>query len=483
VSDLKSKSIKGIFWDLTGKFSLHGIGFIISIFLARLLSPEEFGLIGMVIVIFPITQVFIDMGFGAALIQKKEVSQKLYSSIFWINIVLGGLLTIALYFSANLISEFYKREELSALVKTLSLIFIISSFGIVQNIHFTRSLNFKTHSIIAISTSLISGICGITLAYSGYGVWALVYQKLLAITLSVILYWIVSKWRPNFYFSIREIKSIWEFSSKHFLDRIISVVFEKLDIIMIGKIFNASLLGFYSRSRSVDTMVNIFSSGSLIRVFFPVISKLQNDLPRVRTIYEKSFILIGFISIGLTAFLYVVADDLFIILFTEKWNYSAQLFKIMAIVGFAYPLGSIMINVILGLGHSGLNLKLGLWKKSLKVPPLFIGFLWGIEALLYALIVAHLINLIINMIYVDKVINLSVKHQLNWIFKPLFIALFIVISTELIVINNIYFSFIIKGGIFIISYLILIYLLDKITFNLLKSQLINLKQYVSKRSD
>lgn len=483
MENLKSKSIKGFFWDLAGKFSLQGIGFIVSIFLARLLTPEEFGLVGMVMVIIPITQVFMNMGFGAALIQKKKISQNLYSSVFWLNIILGGILTLLLYFTADLIAQFYKREELSALVKVLSLTFIISSFGIVQTIHFTKVLNFKTQAIIAIIASLLSGCIGITLAFYNYGVWALVYQKLVAVFISVIAYWFFSKWRPKFYFSINDIKSIWGFSNKVFLDGIISTIYSKLDIIMIGKLFTASTLGYYTRAQSLDSMVNTFSSGSITRVFFPMISNIQNDKQQVVKIYKIATILVGFISIGLTGFLYVVADDLFIILFTKKWIYSAQLFKLMAIVGFTYPLSSIMVNLISGLGYSGKNLKLGLWKKSVGLLALFFGYKWGIEAFLYACILRNLIGLIMNMVYVSKVINLSILAQLKWVYKPILVALILVLGNELITsIENIYLSFIVKGGTFGFSYIILVYFSEKEISNIVKTQLNNFKQNARNRN-
>lgn len=482
MSQLKSKSITALIWDFIGKISVQSVGFIISIFLARLLSPEEFGLIGMVMVIVPITQVFMDMGLGAALIQKKEVSQNLFSSVFWLNIIIGAIMTSLLYFASDYIAQFYKRPELSEIVKILSLIFVISSFGIVQNIHFTKSLNFKTHAVISLISNLISGSIAIYLAYSNFGVMALVYQKIIAITISILSYWIVSNWRPSFYFSLKDIKSIWGFSGAHFIDSIVSTIFLKLDIILIGKMFSAATLGFYTRAQTLDGLINTFTSASLSRIFFPMISNIQDDIEKVKAVYKKSILILSFISIGLSGFLYLIAEDLFIILFTEKWNYSAQLFKIMVIIGFAYPLSSIMVNLILGLGYSKKNLTLGLWKKALKLVALFFGYLWGIEVFLYSIIFTSLLSSILNMIYVNNIITISVSTQISWIYKPLIIALIVAsVNETFISIDNIYASFIIKGGIYCITYLSSIYLFDINTKELIYPQLKNLKQYVRNR--
>jgi len=458
LSTLRKQGLNAIFWDILGKFSNQLISLVVSIFLARLIEPEEFGLVGMVLVIIPVAQVFMNLGFGAALIQKKDVDQLLYSSVFWLNISMGITLTLILFYSAPFIANFYHKEELTVLIKLISIIFTISSFGAVQTLRFTKELEFKTQSIINSVSAIFSGILGIYLAYLNYGVYALVYQKLFATTTSVILYWIISKWRPNFQFSIVAIKSVWGFSIKFFIDGFLSTIYSRLDVIMIGKIFQASTLGFYSRAQSLDTMVNDFSSNSLMRVFFPLISKIQGDLNKSLIIYKKFILVTSFVSIGLTAWLFVIADELFIILFTEKWIYSAHLFKLMAVVGFIYPLSSIMLSLIEGLGYAGKTLIIGLYKKSIGVAALIVGFLWGLEAFLYACIFRNIFGLLINMLAVNKVLPTNFSSQFNWFKSSLFIASGVVIIIVLgVKIDNIYLSFFIKSILFIFSYLILTY--------------------------
>lgn len=482
MDNLKNRSIKGFIWDFFGVFSVQGIGLIISIFLARILEPEDFGLVGMVLVVISVSQIFIDMGFSSGLIQKKNVSADLYSSVFWLNIGLGAIFTILVFFSARPIASFYERSELTDIVRFLSFVFIISSLGIIQNIRYVKQLDFRTKTIIFIVSNGLSGIIAIIIAYIGFGVWALVWQNISIAVIRVAFFWMVSKWKPKFHFSIEDIKSIWGYSSKQFLNMVLSTIFQKLDIVMIGKIFQASLLGYYTRAKSLDTLINNFSSGSLKKVFFPMISKLQDEISLVGNVYKKSMLLTGFISIGLTCFLYIVAKDLFIILYTEKWNYSADLFKIMAIVGFTFPLSTIMINVILGLGHSGKNLVLGLWKKLIGLLALVVGFVWGIEAFLYACIARNLLGLTLNMFFVKRLIGIKIITQYKWIIKPIIIAVFLAITIDFVDIENIYYSFILRSCLFITGYLFLIYLLDKEISTLIHNQLKYLLQNARNRN-
>lgn len=462
MENLKKKGISGVFWDLIGKFSNQAVTFIVSIFLARLLTPEDFGLVGMVMVIIPIAQVFMTLGLGASLVQKKEVSHQLYSSVFWINIFVGLILTIVFFLSAPVIAEFYERSELIELIQITSLVFVISSFGIVQTLRFTKEIDFKTLAKVNVSTSVISGIIGISLAYLNFGVYALIYQKLSSTFLTVFIYWIISKWRPSFHFSISELKSIVGFSSNFFLDGFITTVYNKLDVLMIGKIFHASSLGYYTRAQTLDTMVNNFSSSSLTSVFFPLISKIQDNIPKIKLLYQKSILLVGFVSIGLTSWLFLVSEELFILLFTEKWNYSAQLFKIMAIVGFTYPIGSIMISIIIGMGYAGKNMVLGFYRKTFGIIALIIGYFYGLEAFLYACIARNLIGLVINMLFIKTILSTGIIQQFSWFRVSLFIAFSLTIGiTFLLSIHNLYLSIVLKTLIFTLGYLIFSYFFNQ----------------------
>lgn len=209
MSELRNKSLTAFIWDFLGNFSNQVVGFGISIILARLLSPEEFGLIGMVMVFIAVAQVFMNMGFGAAIVQSKDVKETTYSSVFWLNLMIGLVLTVGLFFAARPIALFYDNSALISITQSISIVFLISSFGVMQKIRLVKELNFKTQTIISFISLFISGVLAIYLSYNGYGVFALVYQRISYTLVDVICYWIISSWRPSFYFRSNDIKLIW----------------------------------------------------------------------------------------------------------------------------------------------------------------------------------------------------------------------------------------------------------------------------------
>ncbi len=462
---------KSLFWEILSKLFKQSTGLIISIFLTRILLPEDFGLIGMVLVIIGVLKVFIDMGFGAALIQKKKVTQNLFSTVFWVNVSFGLLFSLLMYCSAGLISDFYNRPSLENIVEVISITFFIGSLSIVQTLKFTKEMNFKAHSIISMISSLFSGGIGLFLAYTGYHVWALVYQNILLVTISTACYWAYGRWLPSFHFSIKDLKEIWGFSSKKLSDGIISAIYQRLDIIMIGKAFDATSLGFYSRARTLDNYVRAYSADTLARIYFPVISKIQDNPNEVIKIYRKAIIYSSFVAILLSGLLFLIADELFVILFTETWLYSANLFKLMAVVGFSYPLSAIMVNVVIGMGFPGKNLVLGLWKKTFGIIALVIGFFFGIEKYLHALVAVNIIGLGLNLYFVSNIIKIDILSQLKLFYKTLAIGVFLVLIVNTTNIENNLISLIFKVICYSSLFIFIIYKTDMDTKTLIKGKL------------
>jgi len=425
MSELRKKSIEAFLWDFAGNIGMQLIAFIISIILTRLLEPEQFGLLGMVMVFAAVAQVFMHMGFGSALVQKQSVSPTTYSSVFWLNLGIGIVISLVVFLLAPVIAKFYNEPQLEGITKLLSTVFFISSIGNIQRIIYTKRLDFKTQSIISLFTAIVSGAIAVYLSFEGYGVHALIFQKIIAAVLTVISFWYLSSWRPTFAFKLDDIKSIWGYSSKEFLDRILSTVYQKLDVLVIGKLFTPAILGFYTRAFSLNTMVGKFTTTSLNKVFFPLISSIHQDKEKVRAVYLKIISLVGFLAIGISALLFVIADDLFVILFTDKWNQSIIYFKLLVVTTFAYPLSSIMFGLISGLGHPGTVLRAGIYKKVIGVIPILVGVLYGIEAFLYTRIFSSLVGFYINLVYVKKVAAISVKDQVNCFVLPLVIGLLV----------------------------------------------------------
>jgi O-antigen/teichoic acid export membrane protein len=319
LDNLKSKSIKAFFWDFIGKIANQGIAFLTSIILARILAPEEFGLIALINVIFSFANIFMDVGLAASLIQRKRLLPIHFSSVFYFNISVGLLLTIITFFSAPLVAAFYNIPILEILTQVMSISFIISSFGIVQNIQLKKVLNFKKITSLQLLAVIISGIVGVAMAYTGYGVWSLLTQILLNRFLYTALVWIVVKWTPGFNFSLKALKQLWGFGFRIFISDIFGVLYNQMDVIIVGKLFPINSLGYLQRAKSLNTTIFQLASSSLTQVLFPVLSSVQNEIEKFKSIVTRSLYVISFATLFISGILYLCADDLIIILFTKKW--------------------------------------------------------------------------------------------------------------------------------------------------------------------
>jgi teichuronic acid exporter len=463
--------LKGIFWDLVDKILNQGIGFIISIFLARILTPEDFGLVGMVMVVVNFSQVFMDMGFSTALIQKQEITEEQYSTIFYLNVLVGGCLTCLMFFLSEPIARFYDQSIISSLIKGISLLFFINSLSIIQTTQYLKAINLKPPALFRGIAVAISGGVGIAMAYSGFGVWSLIAQSLLNAIIFTILIWVVSNWRPMLYFRLTSIKELWNYGYKIFLSGFLENIFSRLDVLIIGKIFNPTSLGFYTRAQSLNNLVVQYSSGSLLKVFFPAITKHQNDTIKVSEVYSRTLIIVSFAALGLLSVLFVCASHIIVLLFTEKWLPSVKYFKILVLGGYAYPLSSIMVNVISARGKSGEFLKLEILKKVILTINFIIGFQIGISAFLYGLAIFSFLAVLLNMYFVSKELSLTVLKQIRKI-APYFVIAIISSFSGLVVSDYISvdrsYMLIIEAGTVISVYLLLNFIIGSNAILLLK---------------
>jgi len=459
--NLKAKGVTAFIWDFAGKLARNGMGFIISIFLARLLEPSEFGLIAMVMVVIGIAAVFSDSGLGVALIQRRRILPIHYSSVFYFNIMVAILLGLVTFFSAGSIAEFYNNEELIPLAQVMSFSFIIGAFSSVQSIRLRKELNYALLTKIGLFSSLISGAVGITLAFSGAGVWSLVAQTLSAGIISNILLWVVSKWRPSLTFSLKALMQLWTFGFHMFLTGLIDAVFSRLDVLIIGKLFTPATLGFYNRAKSLDQMIVAYSAGSLMAVVFPLLSKVQNDLSRFQNIVIKSLGIISFVTFLLIGGVFLVSEELIVFLFSEKWLPSVPYLKVLILSGFGYAIGAILVNVLASRGNSKAYFRIGIYKKIPIAINLYVGFLWGIEGYLYGMIVTTFISQYINIIYAAREISVPALKFIKIIMIQMCVGIIAVLLVIFIMqyLEYGYFTmFMIKGIIYVCLYIIISYL-------------------------
>mgnify|MGYP003384353521 CR=1 FL=1 len=448
---------KGILWDFIGKLFNQGITFFVSIFLARLLLPEDFALIAMVMAFFGIARVFIDLGLSEALIQQQDIDDIHYSSIFWLNLFLAIVIATIFYFGAPQVSQFFHQDQLNNLAKVLSSTFVLGALGAVHTAILRKKMDFKYLSQINIISAIVSGILGIYAAYNGYGVWSLVIQYVSAAIIRLFLLWKGVKWIPSFRFSWIAVKPLWNFSKKLFLSAVLNNISVQLDVFVIGKLFAPATLGFYSRGKTLNYLISSYSSGSLTAVLFPALSRMQHDIDQVKEKVVKFFQLAAFVSFYLGGVLYITAEDVIVLMFTDKWMMTVPYFRIMVLTTFAYPLSAIVLTPLTSLGRSDIFLKLEIIKKIMLIPIYLIGFQFGISGFLYATLVLHLAAITLNGYYSGKLINWSVKKQ--WIeiliyAIPAYIGsgtAFILLPNSLI--PNHYIHFLLTGSIFTLYYI------------------------------
>ena len=409
---LKTKTINGLIWSFIDNFSVQLSQFIIGIILARILSPNDFGLIGMLTIFITISQWFVSSGFGQALIRKKDCNQNDYSTVFIFNIISGFVLYIVLFLTSSYISNFFNEPQLEALLNVLGISLIIIAFTIIQQTQLTKRLDFKLQTRISVISSIISGIIGVLLAYLGYGVWSLVYKSLLEYFIRSFLLWRYNKWRPSFIFDTNSFKELFGFGSKLMLRGLIYTIFNNLYYVVIGKYFSTADLGYYTRAEQFNRMPSSNINKVINRVSYPVLSELQNDDKALKAAYKKIFTSLVFISSISMLILGAIAEPLILTLIGEKWLPSVPILQLLCFVGLLYPLCDFNLTILKVKGKSGLILKLEIIKRILSIPVIIIGIMYGINALIIGMIVLSLFEFLINSYFSGKEISYTLKEQI-----------------------------------------------------------------------
>ncbi|PKQ63116.1 colanic acid exporter [Labilibaculum filiforme] len=426
MSELKSQTIKGVFWSFLEKFGSQLILLISQIVLARLLEPEDFGLIGMLAIFIGVSQAFIDSGFDNALIQKKDVNQTDYSTVFYFNIAIGFVLYLILFVAAPYIADFFHQPLLVYLTRVVCVILTINSFGLIHLVKFKIEMNFKAIAQIVVIANFLSAIVGIGMAILDYGVWALAGQIIGIYFFRTVLFWIKSSWRPSFVFSIVSFKSLFQFGSKLLLSGMISQTFENIYLMVIGRMFSASALGFYSQAKKLQQVPVTTLAQVVGNVTFPAFSKIQDETEKLKQGFRKLIKLLVFINFPLMLGLAVVAEPLLVLILGEKWLPSVPYFQLLCIAGMIYTLHASNLNILKVKGRSDLFLYLEIIKKSIVVVAIVIGLNWGIMGLVVGQIFTSFISFFINAFYTGKLISYTIPNQLKDISKAFVISLIMV---------------------------------------------------------
>lgn len=409
--ELKGKTVSGVFWSLAQQFSIRIVGFVMTILLARLLAPAEFGLIAMLAVFVSVGHVLMDGGLTSSLIRTNAADQKDYSTVFYFNLAGSLLIYLLLFFSAPLIAGFYRQEVLSAVLRVYGLIIILNAFFAVQNTILTKEMNFRKQTNIQIPSSIAGGILGLILAKMGYGVWSLVWMNLFTACCSTVLHWIVSPWRPSLAIDSGKLKYHFNFGYKIALSSILDSIHQNIYVLIIGKFYSATALGFYSRAEAISQLPVSNISYAINRVTYPMFSEIVNDNEKLKNVYRKIMQQVIFWNAPALIFLSIIAEPLFRFMLSEKWLPAVPYFQILCIAGIMYPLHAYNLNILKVKGRSDLLLRLEVIKKCISVLGILSVIPFGIYGLLYFQLLFNFLGYYLNSRYSGKLINYPTMEQ------------------------------------------------------------------------
>lgn len=410
--NIKNKFIKGVLWGVIEKFATLATGFIITLVLARILTPADYGLVNMIYIFTVLGTVLLDGGFGQALIQRKNVTRLDASSVFYINLALSIIIYLVLYFAAPLIASFYRQPSLVLISRVVFTTIPISALCIVQHNLLTKDLKVKELTYVSILSSLISGIIGILLAYCGFGVWSLVYQSVILQLVRTIALWWFSAWRPCFSFSIKFIRSIWNFSMNLLGVFTLASVFQNIYTLIIGRLYNVNEVGYYNQAFRMQSVASNAIMSSIQRVAFPAFAKFQDDYPTLQRTYNRVMLMTMYVYFPFMMCLIVVSTELFDVLLTSKWLPSVPMFCLLCVAESLYPLNNINSSVLKAVGKGRDYLVLNIVNYILIIICILVTYRFGIIALLGGYAVSSILRSLICMAVCGREIKYPVYAQL-----------------------------------------------------------------------
>lgn len=415
--------ISNFIWRFLERCGAQGVTLVVSIILARILDPSEYGTIALITVFITILQVFVDSGMGNALIQKKEADDLDFSSVFWFNLIMCVCLYLLMYFCAPLISEFYKMPELTPIIRVLSLILIISGVKNVQQAYVCRNMLFKKFFFSTLGGTIGAALVGITMAYCGFGVWALVAQMLFNSFVDTVILWVTVKWRPIWAFSKERLKVLFSYGWKLLVSALIDTIYKDVRQLIIGKIYTKEDLAFYNQGQRFPKLIITNINSSIDSVLLPVMSGVQDDTATIKQMTRRSIITSTYLIMPLMVGLAVCAKPLVSLILTEKWLYCVPFLRVFCVSFAFYPIHTANLNAIKAMGKSGLFLKLEIIKKIVSVTALVATMWISPLAMAYSLLATSVLGQIINAWPNKKLMNYSYLEQVKDMLPQILLSL------------------------------------------------------------
>ena len=421
--NLKAKTAKGVGWGFADNILGLGITAAANIILARILSPADFGIIGMTAIFMTLSTSLVDSGFTGALTRKKDAVKADFDTVFYFNLAVSCLLYAVLFFCSPFIARFFKEPILVPVIRILGISLVINAFGIVQKIILVRRIDFRTQAWISLVSSFAAAVAAVVMAFYGFGVWSLVVLQVGKLAVNTILLWSVSKWHPGLCFSRKSFRDMFSFGGRLLITSIISTIWSEMYSFIIGKMYSSSVLGQYSRADKVKNMVTSNVSSVMQKVSYPVLASIQDEGERQINVYRKVLKTTVLISFTAVFGIWAVAGPFIITVFGNQWLPAVDYLRIMCFSGLFLPLMMCSANVINADGRSDITLVLEILKTVMGLIPVVFGIIFSVEALLWSMVGVSFILFVVHAAYVSKVIHYSVGRQLADILPTLCVSI------------------------------------------------------------
>ena len=473
MTSIKQKTLHSLKWSTIEKIGQFSIQLIISIVLARILEPEQYALVGILMIFINISSVLVDAGFSQGLIRKLDCNDNDYNSVFWFNLLMSIIIYFVLFLCMPLIAHFFNLPKLITTGRVLMLVIPINALNVVQTTIINKELQFKKIAKYTLFVTPISGIIGIILAYSGFEVWALIWQTLIYSVLTVIVFWAKSKWKPTFKIDFKPVHKLMGFSLKLSASSLINAIFNNISPTVIAKLFDKNQLGYFTQAQKYATMPSTIIESILNRMTYPILSKLQYDKEQYINAYRKIQITMFAFLVPIMLLLILCGKEGIIIILGHKWIPSIPIFQILCLSAITLPFHPLTISNLKVYGRSGLILNLEIIKKIMIIISILGGLPWGIKGLVWGQTIYFWIALILNMYYGGKQIGYSLRNQIKDILPGLILSIFAMTSgyiTNLFSLS-LFTSLIMKIFIFVIIFLLGIFTINVKQFQIAKNSL------------
>ncbi len=421
--NFRNNVVSSLVWKFLERIGTQGIQFVVSILLARLLLPSDYGVVTMILVFTAIANVFVQSGFSTSLIQKKDADELDFSSVFYISLAIATICYIILFFSAPFIADFYNMPEMTTILRVLSLTLFFGAVNSVQNARISRNMNFKKLFFSSLGAIIVSGVTGIALAYLGYGPWALVWQQLSNSIAITIILWFTSGWRPKLMLSIERVKSLFSYGWKILCSSLLDTIYRNLYNLVIGRFYSSDTLGNYNKGEQFPKLIAVNVDGAISSVMLPAYSKEQENKDKVKKMVRRSIVTSSLFLLPMMLGLAAVAETAVRVLLTNNWLGCVPYMQLLCIVYALYPIHTANLQSIKALGKSDYFLKLEVIKKILGIVVLIITVPFGVYVMTLGQVVVAIISTFINSFPNRKLLNYSYKEQIKDIVPPLGLSL------------------------------------------------------------